>query len=137
MLLVGLAVLIGADLMLAFAPGLWGAFLGIALWGAHMALTQGLLAKLVAQHAPATLRGSAFGLFNLATGVAMLVASVVAGVLWERIGSAATFAAGAGFAVLAALLVTVSALTRRAGRDDPSPGSRRDGEPPSRRHGRL
>lgn len=122
LLLVGLAVLIGADLMLAFAPGLWGAFLGIALWGAHMALTQGLLAKLVAQHAPATLRGSAFGLFNLATGIAMLVASVVAGVLWERIGSAATFAAGAGFAVLAALLVTVSALTRRAGRDDPSPG---------------
>ncbi|WP_454919006.1 MFS transporter [Xanthobacter sediminis] len=126
LLLVGLAVLIGADLMLAFAPGLWGAFFGIALWGAHMALTQGLLAKLVAQHAPATLRGSAFGLFNLATGVAMLMASVVAGVLWERIGSAATFAAGAGFAVLAVLLVMVFTLIRRAGRDVPPPdGARR------------
>jgi MFS family permease len=91
-----------------------------------MALTQGLLAKLVAQHAPATLRGSAFGLFNLATGVAMLMASVVAGVLWERIGSAATFAAGAGFAVLAVLLVMVFTLIRRAGRDVPPPdGARR------------
>lgn len=105
LLLCGLAALVSADLVLAFAPGVLGVFFGIALWGAHMALTQGLLAKLVAQRAPADLRGSAFGLFNLAIGVAMLVASAIAGLLWEGIGPAATFLAGASFAVLAALLI--------------------------------
>ena len=94
-----------ADLMLALSPGVFGAFAGIALWGAHLALTQGLLAKLVAQSAPADLRGSAFGLFNLATGIAMLAASAIAGVLWDGIGPSATFLGGAGFAVLAAALV--------------------------------
>ncbi len=113
LLLWGLAALIAADLALAFAPGLTGAFVGIALWGAHMALTQGLLAKLVAQHAPADLRGSAFGMFNLATGVAMLAASVVAGLLWQHIGPAATFAAGAGFAALAASVIVFLAVWRR------------------------
>ena len=107
LLLWGLAALILADLALALAPGVFGAFVGIALWGAHLALTQGLLAKLVAQSAPADLRGSAFGLFNLATGVTMLVASAIAGLLWEDIGAAATFLAGAGFAVLAAVLLTI------------------------------
>lgn len=101
----GVAALISADLALALAPGVFGAFVGIALWGAHMALTQGVLAKLVAQHAPADLRGSAFGLFNLAIGVAMLLASAAAGLLWEGIGSAATFLAGASFAVVAAALM--------------------------------
>ncbi len=105
LLLSGLVALIGADLALALLPGLGGAFLGIALWGLHMALTQGLFAKLVAEHAPETLRGSAFGLFNLVTGVALLFASVVAGLVWDRFGSAATFLAGAGFAVLAGFLV--------------------------------
>jgi len=104
LLLWGLLALVSADLMLALAPGVFGAFSGIALWGAHMALTQGLLAKLVAQHAPAELRGSAFGLFNLATGAAMLAASVIAGLLWEGVGPAATFLGGACFAVLAAVL---------------------------------
>jgi MFS family permease len=70
-----------------------------------MALTQGLLAKLVADHAPDDLRGSAFGIFNLAIGVTLLVASVVAGFLWETIGSQATFIAGAAFALTAALLL--------------------------------
>jgi len=112
LLLWGLAALVGADLTLAFAPGLTGAFLGIALWGAHMALTQGLLAKLVAQHAPEALRGSAFGLFNLSTGIAMLAASVVAGLLWDQAGPTATFIAGAGFASLSAMLVTGSLLAR-------------------------
>lgn len=93
-----------ADLALAFAPSVLGA-VGIALWGVHMALTQGWLAKLVAQNAPAELRGSAFGLFNLATGVTTLFASVIAGLLWEHVGSAATFLGGAGFAVLSAILV--------------------------------
>lgn len=105
LLMAGLAALICADLAVAVLPGLGGAFLGIALWGVHMAMTQGLLTKLVADHAPAQLRGSAFGVFNLATGVSLLFASVIAGALWDRVGSDATFLAGAGFAALAGALV--------------------------------
>ena len=101
-----------ADLSVVFIAGLGGAFLGIALWGAHMALTQGLLSKLVADHAPSDLLGSAFGLFNLVTGLAMLFASVIAGLLWDRIGSNATFLAGAGFAALA-LVVTMASERRQ------------------------
>jgi MFS family permease len=105
LLLAGLLALIGADLSLALLPGLGGAFTGIALWGAHMAMTQGLLAKLVADHAPKHLRGSAFGVFNLATGVSLLFASLVAGLVWDRVGPAATFLTGAGFAALAGALI--------------------------------
>ncbi|HEX8624545.1 MAG TPA: MFS transporter [Allosphingosinicella sp.] len=107
LLLASLAVLAAADLLLAFMPGLTATFAAVALWGLHMGLSQGLLSRLVADHAPAALRGSAFGLFNLATGVAMLAASVTAGLLWDLFGPAATFLAGAGFAVAAgaALLV--------------------------------
>ena len=101
LLLCGLVCLVIADLALAFLPGISGAFVGIALWGAHMALTQGLMAKLVADHAPDELRGSAFGIFNLATGLALLLASAVAGVLWSYFGPSATFIAGACFATLA------------------------------------
>jgi MFS family permease len=107
LLLWGLVALVSADLALALAPGVLGVFVGIALWGAHMALTQGLLTKLVAQSAPAHLRGSAFGLFHLATGVAMLAAGAIAGLLWEGIGPAATFLGGAGFAILAAVLIVL------------------------------
>ena len=96
----GLLVLIAADLLLALGRGLPAIVAGIALWGAHMALTQGLFAKLVAGSAPDRLRGSAFGLFNLASGLAALAASVIAGLLWDRYGSGATFLAGAGFAAL-------------------------------------
>lgn len=103
LLLVGLALLIGADL--ALATGLAGAFVGVALWGGHMAMTQGLLAKLVAERTPDELRGSAFGLFNLATGVAMLGASVVAGLMWDGVSPQATFLAGAGFAAAACLML--------------------------------
>lgn len=103
----GLAALVAADVTLALASGLVGVFTGITLWGVHMALTQGLLAKMVADRAPETMRGSAFGLFNLATGVAMLVASIVAGVLWDQLGPAATFLAGAGFATLAVAMVVI------------------------------
>ena len=105
LLLVGLACLVAADLVLACSGNVLGAFVGIALWGAHMALSQGLLAKLVAEHAPAELRGSAFGIFNLVTGLATLAASVMAGLLWDWRGASATFIAGAGFAALAALVV--------------------------------
>jgi MFS family permease len=99
----GLLLLIAADLMLALATGVGLAFIGAALWGLHMALTQGLLAKLVADTAPSDLRGTAFGLFNLVSGIALLGASVLAGILWSVFGAAATFVGGAGFALAAAV----------------------------------
>lgn len=105
LLLSGLAMLIAADLMLAFSPGLVGVFVGIALWGAHMALTQGLFSKLIAENSPADLVGTAFGAFNLATGLAALFASAIAGLLWSQFGPTATFLAGGGFALAAAALV--------------------------------
>lgn len=109
MLLGGIALLVAADLMLALLPGLAGAFLGIALWGAHMAATQGLLSKLVADRAPAALRGSAFGVFNLATGLALLLASVVAGAIWDWVGPDATFLTGAAFAAVAMAMLALGA----------------------------
>jgi MFS family permease len=114
LLLWGLVLLIAADCVIAFVPTLAGAFIGIALWGGHMAMTQGLMAKLVADHAPADFRGSAFGIFNLATGLALLIASVVAGLLWDRMGSQATFVGGASFAGLAFVLLAAG-LDRRRG----------------------
>lgn len=113
LLLAGLAALLAADLMLAWGQGLWATFAGIALWGLHLALTQGLLTKLVANHAPDDLRGSAFGIFNVATGVTLLIASIVAGLLWEFIGPQATFLAGAGFTLLAALMLLAQPDRRR------------------------
>ena len=91
----------------ALAPGLAAAFAAVALWGLHMGLSQGLLSRMVADRSPAPLRGSAFGLFNLAAGIAMLAASVTAGLLWDRIGPSATFLAGAAFAVAAALALVI------------------------------
>jgi len=105
LLATGMACLIVADLSLALVSGLLGAFAGIALWGAHMALTQGLLAKLVADHSPPELRGSAYGLFNLATGVTLLLASVIAGLVWVRLGANATFLVGGGFSAIAIVLL--------------------------------
>lgn len=103
LLMAGLVLLIAADLVLALAPGFLGLGLGIALWGLHMGLTQGLLAALVAEAVPAELRGTAYGMFNLITGGALLLASVIAGGLWQGLGSEATFLAGAAFASIAAL----------------------------------
>lgn len=97
----GLAALIASDLVLALVPTTVGAVSGAALWGLHMALTQGLLAALVAATAPEDLRGTAFGVFNLASGVALLIASSLAGWLWQSIGPSATFLAGAAFTVIA------------------------------------
>jgi MFS family permease len=97
----GFALLVVADLALAFAPNIVWVGIGVALWGLHMGLTQGLLAALVADTAPAALRGTAFGMFNLVTGLAMLVASIVAGELWDLAGPHGTFLAGAGFTALA------------------------------------
>ncbi len=103
LLLAGLVLLIAADLLMASASAPFMALSGAALWGLHLALTQGLLAKLVADTSPAELRGTAFGVFNLISGVALLLASVIAGELWSRLGASATFLAGAAFASIAAL----------------------------------
>ena len=103
LLAAGLVVLIAADLLLASAEG-WPLLLaGVALWGVHMGMTQGLLAAMVADTAPADLRGTAYGFFNLMSGLAMLLASVVAGGLWQRFGAPTTFGAGALFCGLAML----------------------------------
>ncbi|HTH68028.1 MAG TPA: MFS transporter [Rhodanobacter sp.] len=110
----GVVVLVLSDLALAFVGGLAGLALGVTLWGLHMGMTQGLLATLVADAAPANLRGTAYGLFNLVSGLALLAASVVAGGLWDAFGSRATFLAGAGFAIVALLaLVPVARRVRR------------------------
>jgi len=101
MLAIGLAVLVAADLVIASAQGWATMLIGVTLWGVHMGMTQGLLAAMVADTAPADLRGTAFGFFNLVSGVALLVASVIAGLLWDRLGASWTFYAGAGFSVVA------------------------------------
>jgi len=101
----GLALLIGADAMLAYSnhwTWVWG---GISMWGLHMAMTQGLLATMVADTAPADLRGTAFGFFNLMSGLAMLVASGLAGLLWDQFGAPFTFLAGVAFSVAALCLL--------------------------------
>lgn len=110
----GLGVLVAADLVLALYASPVGALIGAALWGLHMALTQGLLSKLVADNAPLELRGSAFGIFNLVSGLALILASIIAGYLWSTVGASATFLAGALFAALtAAGLLLYRAGTRQ------------------------
>ena len=101
LLALGLIVLIAADLVLATNDH-WGVVLaGVSLWGVHMGMTQGLLATMVADTAPTDLRGTAYGFFNLMSGFAMLTASVLAGLLWDRFGASFTFYAGATFCVVA------------------------------------
>ncbi|PDT54670.1 MULTISPECIES: MFS transporter [Sinorhizobium] len=115
LLVLGLVLLVLADLVLAFTTGIVTLGIGVALWGLHMGLTQGLLATLIADAAPAELRGTAFGMFNLVTGIALLLASIIAGALWDIAGPQATFVAGAAFTLLTILgLVPVSSrLPRR------------------------
>jgi MFS family permease len=120
LLVFGLAVLVAADVVLAMARSPQIAFLGVGFWGLHMAFTQGLLSKLVADTAPAELRGTAFGIFNLVSGSALFLASVIAGSLWSAFGASATFVAGAVFAAFSAtgLLLyrpTAQAAEHRAG----------------------
>ena len=123
LLVLGLAVLIAADLLLASSLH-WAALLGgVALWGLHMGITQGLLATMVAECAPADLRGTAFGVFNLASGVALLAASVLAGWLWDSFGAAYTF--GAGALICGLTLLALPALPARPAPHDglaPPPG---------------
>ncbi len=99
----GLLLLIAADLVLAHSDHWSWVWLGVTLWGLHLAVTQGLLATMVANTAPPAQRGTAFGLFNLVSGIAMLIASVLAGLLWDRFGAPATFIAGAVLSALALL----------------------------------
>lgn len=108
MLMIGLGLLVAADLALAWAPGWLGLGLGVVSWGLHMGFTQGIFSALIADSAPADLRGTAFGMFNLLSGVALLVASVLAGLLWDAAGYQATFLLGALFA--AATLAGVALL---------------------------
>lgn len=110
---IGATLLVGADVVLAFGSTVTTAFVGIALWGLHMGFTQGLLAALVADTATADNRGTAFGVFNLVTGAALLVASVLAGVLWDRGGSSLTFLVGAA---LTAAAGAVALLLRASGK---------------------
>ena len=113
LLALGLLVLVAADLVLAYSSH-WGVVLaGVALWGVHMGITQGLLATMVADTAPPALRGTAYGFFNLASGLALLVASVLAGLLWDRLGAPATFYAGAGLCGLALLALAWRPLKSR------------------------
>jgi MFS family permease len=107
----GLVLLIGADALLAAQNNGLVFWAGVALWGLHMAMTQGLLAAMVADTAPADLRGTGYGFFNLLSGLAMLVASGLAGWLWQNWGASTTFLAGIGFAGLALLLMVLRPLS--------------------------
>lgn len=113
-LIVGLALLIAADVALAFAPNLVGVTVGVVLWGLHMGFTQGLLAVLVADAAPTELRGTAYGVLNFLGGLALLAASVIAGALWDWSGPRGTFLAGAGFTIVA-LVGLLAVRSRIAG----------------------
>lgn len=110
-LAIGFATLIVSDIVLAFAPNLLGVMAGVALWGLHMGMTQGLLAALVADEAPINLRATSFGVFNFVSGIALLLASLIAGALWETLGPYATFMAGAAFTAIG-LVGTAVALRR-------------------------
>jgi MFS family permease len=120
-LLAGIVFLVVADVILAIGATVPLMLLGVVFWGLHMGFTQGLLSALVADTAPAELRGTAFGIFNLAAGLAMLAASVIAGALWDSYGPAMTFFAGAAFTALALLGFAIMSLNGknkwRAGRD--------------------
>ncbi len=107
LLALGLAVLIGADVVLAYSNQWAWVWLGVSLWGLHMGITQGLLATMVADAAPVDLRGTAFGFFNLVSGVALLIASALAGLLWDQLGAPQTFLAGAVFSAIALLAILV------------------------------
>jgi MFS family permease len=108
LLALGLIVLIAADLVLA-SRAHWGTVLaGVALWGLHMGMTQGLLSAMVSKTAPPELRGTAFGFFHVVSGLAMLLASVAAGLLWDRLGAPATFLAGALFCVAALIALALN-----------------------------
>jgi MFS family permease len=100
-LMIGVSFLVVAGIVLAAANNAWVVMLGVCLWGMHLGLSQGLLAAMIADGTPAERRGTAFGVFNLVSGIAMLASSVVAGMLWDSYGAGASFLTGAAFAVIA------------------------------------
>jgi MFS family permease len=112
-LTIGIAILVGADVVLATASSLWATALGAALWGLHLGATQGLLAATVADAAADRLRGTAFGIYDVAIGVTTFTASAGAGVLWTAVGAPAAFALGASIAAIAGLLVLLRPLPVR------------------------
>mgnify|MGYP000442152220 FL=1 len=113
LLALGIGFLILADLVLALATSAWMVGVGAVLWGLHMGATQGLLTAIVADAAPADLRGTAFGIFNLLTGLALLIASITAGWLWTAVGPATTFYAGAIFSAVAMIGLLASRVRAR------------------------
>ncbi len=122
LLAAGFATLVAADIVLALAANLWVVMVGIALWGLHMGMTQSLLSALVADEAPPQLRATAFGMFNVVSGAALLLASLIAGFLWARIGPPATFLAGALFTALGLLTLLMTQRSRRAASRNESGG---------------
>lgn len=114
LLALGLLVLIAADVVLAISHHWAVVLVGVGLWGVHMGITQGLLAKLVADTAPADLRGTAYGFFNLVSGLALLVASTLAGLLWAGLGAEVAFYAGAAFCSLALAVLAASPALQKA-----------------------
>ncbi|CEG10676.1 Inner membrane transport protein YajR [Afipia felis] len=120
-LIVGVSTLVFADLILAFTTSVPVLLVGVVFWGLHMGLTQGLLATLVADTASAELRGTAFGVLNVASGIAMLIASVVARALWDIYGPVATFLAGAALTAMA--LIGLLALLARFAEGNKNVGS--------------
>jgi MFS family permease len=108
----GCGVLILSDLVLAHGRSITHVLIGVILWGVHMGVTQGLFAAMVADAVPPRRRGTAFGIFNLAGGIAMLIASIVAGALGHRDGPTATFDMGAALTI-AALLGAITLIPRR------------------------
>jgi len=112
LLALGLGVLIAADLVLAYSTHWSGVVFGVSLWGLHMGMTQGLLATMVADAAPPDLRGTAFGFFNLVSGIALFAASVFAGLLWDGLGSSATFFAGAAFCAITLLALRFAPIQK-------------------------
>jgi predicted MFS family arabinose efflux permease len=114
LLMLGAAVLVLANLMLAGASDLTVVLLGVALWGLHMGLTEGVFTAMIADAAPVDLRGTAFGVFNLMRGLLLLMASLIAGLMWEYGGPAATFITASVLAAFSMLLLMASRSMLRA-----------------------
>jgi MFS family permease len=113
-LIAGMGALVAANIILAQDIGIAGLIFGILLWGAHMALTQGIFARMIADVAPDHLRATSFGAFHFVSGIGTLLASLAAGLLWDRDGAATTFLAGAGAAAVAMAMLSLLAETRSA-----------------------
>lgn len=115
LLMAGIGLLIAADICLGYSGGVGGMFFGIAFWGLHLGLTQGLFAAMIADATTQSIRATAYGIFNMVAGVSLLAASVIAGILWDVLGPKATFLAGAGFAAAALLLLLIPKKAQKLG----------------------